>query len=146
MDLSYSEYLDNTYSYINQIGFPILTYITFIPLLGAIVLMFVPKKEETFMKYFANIVAFIDMVLSFFLIPYFNTDTYKMQFVEKFTWFEMKSINLKIFYFLGVDGISMLLVLLTTILGFLAILSSWTAIKERVKEYYIFLLLLQTGM
>ncbi|OGL39277.1 MAG: hypothetical protein A2042_07325 [Candidatus Schekmanbacteria bacterium GWA2_38_11] len=146
MDLSYSPYLDNAYSYINQIGFPILTYITFIPLLGAIVLLFVPKKEEGFIKYFANIVAVVDMILSFFLLPFFNTNTYKMQFVEKFTWFEMKSINLQVFYFFGVDGISMLLVLLTTILGFLAILSSWTAITERVKEYYIFLLLLQTGM
>ncbi|OGL50669.1 MAG: NADH dehydrogenase [Candidatus Schekmanbacteria bacterium RIFCSPHIGHO2_02_FULL_38_11] len=146
MDLSYSEYLDNTYSYINQIGFPILTYITFIPLLGAIVLMFVPKKEETFIKYFANIVAVIDMVLSFFLLPYFNSDTYKMQFVERFTWFEVKSMNLEVLYFFGVDGISILLVLMTTILGVLAILSSWTAITERIKEYYIFLLLLQTGM
>jgi len=146
MDLSYSPYLDNAYSYINQIGFPILTYITFIPLLGAIVLMFVPKKEENFIKYFANIVAIIDMVISFFLLPYFNTDTYKMQFVEKFIWFEVKSINLQVFYFFGVDGISLLLVLLTTVLGFLAILSSWTAITERVKEYYIFMLLLQTGM
>src|SRR3990170_1236260 len=146
MDLSYSPYLDNAYSYINQIGFPILTYITFIPLLGAIILMFVPKKEETFIKYFANIVAIIDMIVSFFLIPYFNSNTYKMQFVERFTWFEMKSINLEVFYFFGVDGISILLVLMTTILGFLAILSSWTAITERIKEYYIFILLLQTGM
>src|SRR3972149_4008741 len=146
MDLSYSPYLDNAYSYINQIGFPILTYITFIPLLGAIVLMFVPKKEETFIKYFANIVAIIDMIVSFFLLPYFNSNTYKMQFVERFTWFEMKSINLEVFYFFGVDGISILLVLMTTILGVLAILSSWTVITERIKEYYIFLLLLQTGM
>src|SRR3990170_3496321 len=146
MDLSYSPYLDNAYSYINQIGFPILTYITFIPLLGAIILMFVPKKEETFIKYFANIVAIIDMIVSFFLIPYFNSNTYKMQFVERFTWFEMKSINLEVFYFFGVDGISILLVLMTTILGVLAILSSWTVITERIKEYYIFLLLLQTGM
>ena len=46
----------------------------------------------------------------------------------------------------GIDGISLLLILLTTGLGFLAMLSSWTAIEERVKEYYIFMLLLQTGM
>src|SRR5262249_50087302 len=49
-------------------------------------------------------------------------------------------------YFLGVDGFSTLLILLTTLMGFIAVLSSWTAITERVKEYYIFLLVLQTGM
>ena len=49
-------------------------------------------------------------------------------------------------YFLGVDGFSVLLILLTTLMGFIAVLSSWTAITERVKEYYIFLLVLQTGM
>ncbi len=54
--------------------------------------------------------------------------------------------SLGVRYIVGVDGISMLLVLLTTLLGFLAILSSWTAITERVREYYAFLLLLQTGM
>ncbi len=49
-------------------------------------------------------------------------------------------------YFLGVDGLSTLLILLTTMMGFIAILASWTAVTERVKEYYIFLLILQTGM
>ena len=49
-------------------------------------------------------------------------------------------------YFLGIDGFSTLLILLTTMMGFIAVLSSWTAITERVKEYYIFLLVLQTGM
>ena len=64
------------------------------------------------------------------------------QFIERAPW--IPSIGAE--YFLGVDGITFLLILLTTMMGFIAILSSWTAITERVKEYYIFLLVLQTGM
>jgi len=146
MDLNFSSYLDNAYSYVNQIGFPILTYITFLPLLGALILMFIPKGKDNSVRIVANIVAAADMLLSFWLLPYYDSSTYKMQFVERVAWIEVPSINLVINYFLGVDGISVLLFLLTTILGFIAILSSWSAIQERVKEYYIFILLLQTGM
>ncbi len=64
------------------------------------------------------------------------------RFVYERPWIDLIGANYKF----GIDGISMLLVLLTTLLGFIAILSSWTAIKERVKEYYAFMLLLQTGM
>ncbi|RMF96136.1 MAG: NADH-quinone oxidoreductase subunit M [Candidatus Schekmanbacteria bacterium] len=146
MDLNYSSYLADAYSYVNQIGFPILTYVIFMPLLGAIILMFFPKEKINSIKIFANFVAIADMLLSFMLLQKFDASTYKMQFVEKFSWIEVKSINLTIFYFLGIDGISLLLFLLTTILGAIAILSSWSAITERVKEYYVFMLLLQTGM
>ena len=73
---------------------------------------------------------------------WFNPQNAEFQFVERAPW--IPSIGAE--YFLGVDGISTLLILLTTLLGFIAILSSWTAITERVKEYYIFLLVLQTGM
>ena len=68
--------------------------------------------------------------------------TPEFQFVERAPW--IPSIGAE--YFLGVDGFSTLLILLTTMMGFIAVLSSWTAITERVKEYYIFLLVLQTGM
>ena len=64
------------------------------------------------------------------------------QFVERLQW--IPSIGAE--YHLGVDGFSSLLILLATLMGFLAIMSSWTAITERVKEYYVFLLLLQVGM
>ncbi len=64
------------------------------------------------------------------------------QFVERLPW--IPSVGAE--YFLGVDGFATLLILLTTLMGFIAVLSSWTAITERVKEYYIFLLVLQTGM
>lgn len=146
MDLNYSSYLADAYSYVNQIGFPILTFVIFMPILGAVLLMFFPKEKISGIKIFANLVAVADMLLSFMLLQKYDSSTFKMQFVEKFSWIEVKSINLTIYYFLGIDGISLLLILLATILGVIAILSSWSAITERVKEYYIFILLLQAGM
>ena len=73
---------------------------------------------------------------------WYNPQNADFQFVERAPW--IPSIGAE--YFLGVDGLSTLLILLTTMMGFIAVLSSWTAITERVKEYYIFLLVLQTGM
>ena len=73
---------------------------------------------------------------------WYNPQNADFQFVERAPW--IPSIGAE--YFLGVDGFSTLLILLTTMMGFIAVLSSWTAITERVKEYYIFLLVLQTGM
>ena len=73
---------------------------------------------------------------------WYNPQSGDFQFVERLPW--IPSVGAE--YFLGVDGLSTLLILLTTMMGFIAILSSWTAITERVKEYYIFLLVLQTGM
>ena len=73
---------------------------------------------------------------------WYNPQNPDFQFVERAPW--IPSIGAE--YFLGVDGFSTLLILLTTMMGSIAMLSSWTAITERVKEYYIFLLVLQTGM
>ena len=73
---------------------------------------------------------------------WYNPQNADFQFVERAPW--IPSIGAE--YFLGVDGFSTLLILLTTMMGSIAVLSSWTAITERVKEYYIFLLVLQTGM
>jgi NADH-quinone oxidoreductase subunit M len=123
------------------LSWPILSVITYIPLLGAIVIMLLMRRDNT-IRWFANIVVLIDFVVSLRLIPGFVKDRHVIQFVEKVPWIESLGVQ----YFLGVDGISILLVLLTTFLGVLAVLSSWTAIQERVKEYYIFMLLLQTGM
>src|SRR5262249_39038494 len=66
----------------------------------------------------------------------------QMQFVENVPW--IKTLGAK--YHVGIDGISLLLIMLTTLLGPLAVLSSWSAIANRVKEYYVFMLMLQTGM
>ncbi len=65
-----------------------------------------------------------------------------MRYVVRANWID--SIGAQ--FYMGIDGISLLLILLTTLLGTISILSSWTAIKERVREYYVFFLLLQVGM
>src|SRR5262252_4375740 len=119
-----------------------LSIILFTPLAGALVLLLVGKQNERAIKWIANIVAFAGFVISVPLWFWFQPQGDQFQFIEKAPW--IPSIGAE--YFLGVDGLATLLVLLTTMMGFIAILSSWTAINERVKEYYLFLLVLQTGM
>jgi NADH-quinone oxidoreductase subunit M len=119
-----------------------LSLILFTPLAGALVLLFVNKQNENAIKWIANGAAFAGFVISIPLWFWFNPQTPDFQFVERAPW--IPSIGAE--YFLGVDGLAALLILLTTMMGSIAVLSSWTAITERVKEYYIFLLVLQTGM
>ena len=120
----------------------LLSLILFTPLAGAILLLFVNKTNENAIKWIANVVAFAGFVVSLPLWFWYDTQNADYQFFERAEW--IPSIGAQ--YFLGVDGFSVLLILLTTMMGSIAVLSSWTAITERVKEYYIFLLVLQTGM
>src|SRR5471032_1902609 len=119
-----------------------LSIILFTPLAGALLLLLVNKQNENAIRWIANLVALAGFVISVPLWFWFNPVTPDFQFVERAPW--IPSVGAE--YFLGIDGLSTLLILLTTMMGFIAILSSWNAITERVKEYYIFLLVLQTGM
>jgi NADH-quinone oxidoreductase subunit M len=119
-----------------------LSIILFTPLAGALLLLLVNKQNENAIRWIANIVAFVGFIISVPLWFWFNPQAADFQFVERASW--IPSVGAE--YFLGVDGMSTLLILLTTMMGSIAVLSSWKAITERVKEYYIFLLLLQTGM
>src|SRR5687767_11470771 len=120
----------------------ILSVILFTPLAGAILLLFVSKRSENAIKWIANLFAVAGFAVSVPLWFWYNPQNPQYQFVERMPW--IPSIGAE--YFLGVDGFSVLLILLTTLMGVIAVLSSWEAITERVKEYYIFLLVLQTGM
>jgi NADH-quinone oxidoreductase subunit M len=120
----------------------ILSVILFTPLVGAILLLFVSKRSENAIRWIANLFALAGFLVSVPLWFWYNPQDPSYQFQERLPW--IPSIGAE--YFLGVDGFSVLLILLTTLMGVIAILSSWTAITERVKEYYIFLLVLQTGM
>ena len=120
----------------------ILTIVLFLPLAGAIFLMFLPKGRTNAVRLWANIFGFAGFAVSLPLVFWFDSSDGGFQFTEAVEW--IPSIGAR--YALGIDGISLLLVMLTTVLGFLAILSSWTAIGERLKEYYVFMLILQTGM
>ena len=120
----------------------ILTVVLFTPLLGAILMLLIPREAETAHKIACNIFGVLGFLVSIPLIRWWNPGAARFSFEENLSW--IPSIGAR--YHLGIDGISLLLVMLTTFLGMIAILSSWSAIHTRTKEYYILLLLLQTGM
>jgi len=119
----------------------ILSIVLFTPLAGLVVLLFLPASNPRLIKLWANAAAFAGFVVSLPLVFQFDRGK-DFQFVERASW--IPSIGAS--YHLGIDGFGLLLVMLTTALGFLAILSSWSAIQDRLKEYYAFFLLLQTAM
>jgi NADH-quinone oxidoreductase subunit M len=120
----------------------ILSIILFTPLAGAIVLLFINKRQEDTIRWIANAFALAGFLVSVPLWFWYEPERAGWQLVERANW--IPSIGAS--YFLGVDGFAVLLILLTTLMGVIAVLSSWTAITERVKEYYVFMLVLQTGM
>jgi len=126
-----------------ELSFPILSVIVYLPAIGALFIAFaVPGRNVALVRNTALAVAVIDFALSLVLLPMFRIGEAGFQLVEKMQWIP----GLGIQYLMGVDGISLLLALLTTLLGVLVILSSFSAITDRVKEYMISLLILQTGM
>jgi NADH-quinone oxidoreductase subunit M len=120
----------------------LLSVILFTPLVGALLLLFIPRDSQMFHRLVGNLFGVLGFLVSLPLILHFPAGSGAYEFRESADW--IPSIGAK--YSLGADGISMLLVLLTTLLGMIAITSSWSAIQQRTKEYYILLLLLQTGM
>lgn len=136
-------------------GFPILTLLTFIPILGMIAVLVIPKDKANLAKYIALIATGIQVVLAIILLSNFNYNAggifeqSSFQFIEKFRWIHIKGLSwigtVKIDYFMGVDGISVPMVLLTAIISFIATLSSWK-INKSVKGYFAMFLLLDTGM
>ncbi len=122
-------------------NFPILTYIIACTLLGALTILFIPKKNVFLIKAVATLTTGIVLLLSIFLAVKFNLADTGMQFQEKLIW--IPQIN--IWYHLGLDGISIGLIFLTSLLGFLACIASYR-INTREKEYFFFYLLLNAGM
>jgi len=119
----------------------ILSIVLFTPLAGLLVLLFLPSSNPRLIKLWANIAAFLGFLVSLPLVFQFDR-TKQWAFEEQASW--IPSIGAS--YHLGIDGLGLLLVMLTTLVGFIAVLSSWNAIENRLKEYYAFLLLLQTAM
>jgi len=126
-------------------GFPILSVLTYLPLVGALFIIFAINKENTrAIKLVATIVAGLDFALSIPLWFAFDRSPGAplFQFTERWSWIPSLGVD----YYFAIDGIALLLILLTTLLSFIAIYSSFTAIDHRQKEYYALLLMLQTGM
>jgi NADH-quinone oxidoreductase subunit M len=121
-------------------GFPLLSFLIFLPLAGAVVLLFFPG--DNFARYWSLLVTSVTMFASFPLISGFNNDEIKYQFAEAHAWIPQLNIN----YIVGVDGISILLVLLTTIIMPFCVLGSWKYIQKRVTAFMISLLIMETSM
>jgi len=120
----------------------ILTLVTFFPLIGAVLLLLVPRARYDSVKSISLIIAFVTMLLSFMLYAMFDPLANGMQFEVNIPWIT----SLGIHYHMGIDGISLLLIVLTAILMVLCILASWNSITTGVKGYFISMLLLETGM
>jgi NADH-quinone oxidoreductase subunit M len=114
----------------------------FLPLLGIIPLLFINGERKSLLRWTALIVALVNFLLSLILVANFDGSTPKMQFVENARWIKAIGAN----YHVGVDGISILLVLLTTFMSVIAIASTWTSITEKVKGFMAAFLILETGM
>lgn len=119
----------------------VLSWITFFPLLGILAVMLVPSTKEQIIKWIAVGATAVPFLLALTLIGRYDFNTTELQFTEKFTWISSINVN----YFMGIDGLSVLMVLLATMLSFLCIFASWN-IKKHVKGYFAMFLLLHVGM
>jgi NADH-quinone oxidoreductase subunit M len=128
----------------NLSHWPILTLITFLPLIGALFVFAIPREDHEMQRSLAFIFSLITFALSVVLAMKFQTGDGAplWQFDQQVPWIPILGAT----YHVGIDGVSLLLILLTTLLTAIGILSSYSAITERVKSYYAFLLLLETGM
>jgi len=122
--------------------YPLLSVLIFLPLAGAIVVMLLPRNNPALAKGLTLVWTIIEFALSLPLFFSFDETTAGMQFTENVSWFPELGIS----YNLGIDGFSMLLVMLTTFLTVICVLSSWDAIKDKVKEYYFAFLILETAL
>jgi NADH-quinone oxidoreductase subunit M len=119
---------------------PILSLIVFLPAAGAGVLLFM--RDDRAVRRTALAFAVVDFALTIPLMAAFDTTTYAMQFTETVPWVP----SLGITYSLGVDGISLLFIFLTALLGWICVVASWEAIDTKVKEFMISLLVMQSLM
>lgn len=125
---------------LNNLGYPILTLITFLPLIGVLVILFL--RNNTLVRWASLITTVATFVVSLPIYKHFDKTTYKMQFVESRQWIPLWDITYKI----GVDGISILFIILATLLSILCVTVSWRAIQDKVREFFISLLIMETAM
>lgn len=122
--------------------YPVLSTVIFLPVLGALILLLLGRRQEIAIKWVSLIFTLLTFIASLPLFFNFDKSRADMQFVEIMDW--IPAWNIK--YYLGVDGISVLFVLLSALLGPLCVLISWHSIKDKVKEFYIALLFIEAAM
>src|SRR4030066_387552 len=120
----------------------LITFLLLIPLVGGLLILVLPKTKENIVRYSGLAISAITFFVS--LLLYFNFDSSigTFQFIHQFKWIEKLNIS----YFVGIDGLSLLLVLLTTFITPLTLISSWSSIASKVKEFTFFMLMLEVGM
>ena len=121
---------------------PILSLLIFFPVLGGLFLLRISKENVKAVKVMALIISLLEFALTLPLWFLFDKTTYHMQFVEKHSWISLFNIN----YSLGIDGISILFVMLSALITILCVLISWNSIQTKVKEFFVALLLLEGAM
>ncbi|HIA00187.1 MAG TPA: NADH-quinone oxidoreductase subunit M [Candidatus Marinimicrobia bacterium] len=125
---------------LNTLDYPILTVTTFLPLAGSFVILLL--RREAIVKWFALATTISTFVVSLPIYKHFDKETYKMQFAEIYPWIPTWNIHYKV----GVDGISVLFIMLVAILSILCVTVSWKAIQTKTKEFFISLLIMETAM
>ncbi len=137
------------------LGIGVLTWVTFLPVLGAIAVLVLPKEQKGTIRWTSLLFVGLQLILAFVILLKFDrslagiNSLAGMQFVERASWIDIKSVawfgRIHIDYMLGIDGLSVAMVFLTALISFVATISSWT-IDKSVKGYFALLLLLNTGM
>lgn len=122
----------------------LLTLVTFFPLVGVVVILALPRERKNALRWTALVTSVLTFLISLGMLARFDPMEPGLQLVTRLPWIRMAGWDID--YHLGVDGLSLLLVLLTTFLTPISILSTWTAVEERVKEFMAFFLLLEIGM
>ncbi len=125
----------------NTLESAVLTLVTFIPAAGGLLLLFFPRRQRD-IRVFALVVSLLAFILSLHLPAHFHRDQAEFQYELNVQWIQSPNIH----YHMGLDGISLWLVVLTTFLTPLCVLISWNSIQERVKEFFILLLVLETAL
>ncbi|MBU1297846.1 MAG: NADH-quinone oxidoreductase subunit M [Bacteroidetes bacterium] len=133
----------------------VLTWITFLPIVGMVLVLLLPNKNSSTIKWTSAVFTGLQVIVAILIIYFFNRGMAGIntmdgfQFVEKINWIDVKSVpwvgRIDIDYFVGIDGISVPMVLLTAIISFIAVFASWN-IDKAPKGYFALLLLLDTGM
>jgi NADH-quinone oxidoreductase subunit M len=121
-----------------------LNIVIFFPLVGVLVLLFLPSGKKNLLRWTALATTLVTFGLSIWMLTLFDKSNPDLQLGLTLPWIQVAGWNIS--YALGVDGLSILLVLLTTFLTPISILSTWSAVEERVKDFMLFFLLLEVGM
>ncbi len=127
---------------LNSLSYPVLTVLIFMPIVGGMLLMLAPRAANAGIKFWALAITLLNFILAIPLLINFDKTTWKWQFAEYQSWIPAWNIN----YALGIDGISVLFVMLSALVGILCVLISWNSITTKVKEFYIAILFIEGAM